>query len=154
MQIRGPKAAGRYYDEAEADLRATLNACLAAPAPPLAIPRPPALSLPPPSSRELVSLIVPHGSLQDSGPVAAAAYSLLAAQQTDIASVILLGTNHFSSYFASHPPACLSGIDAWQTPLGLVPVDCELSAELAVAGDIPVDDGPHRRAAPPGEGTS
>ena len=144
MQVRVPIACGKYYDESEADLRAALDSCLAAPSPPIAIPRPPALALPPPSSRELVGLIVPHSSLQDSGRVAAAAYSLLAAQQTDASSVILLGTNHVQSFFASHPPACLSGAVAWSTPLGLVQVDQELCGELAAAG-IPVDDGPHRK---------
>lgn len=103
---------------------------------------------------------MPHGALQDSGMVAAAAYSLLlpaaAALQSPLSKqppqqpqaagaatlpILLLGTNHFTS----SPPACLSSMAAWRTPLGDVPVDGQLTIQLAAAG-LPFDDTPHRQA--------
>lgn len=105
---------------------------------------------------------VPHGSLQDSGMVAAAAYRLLASQlgprggtgasgaspplaaaaaQLPPARLVLLGTNHFTDL----PPVCLSTADAWRTPLGDVAVDRPLTRALAGQG-IRFDDAPHKRA--------
>ena len=91
---------------------------------------------------------VPHGALQDSGMVAAAAYSLLTSTAEVLPPppaaaatlpILLLGTNNFSS----SPPACLSSAAAWRTSLGEVPVDLQLNAELAAAG-LPYDDMPHK----------
>ena len=92
------------------------------------------------------------GSLQDSGHVAAAAYSLLGGSAAAAGGdsdrplrVLLLGTNHFTN----EPAAGLSSAAAWRTPLGDVPVDAGLSAALAGAG-LPVADGPHKCAAAAG----
>ncbi|KAL4421441.1 hypothetical protein ABPG75_010732 [Micractinium tetrahymenae] len=164
-KVRLPVAADKYYSADPAVLRQQLDACLAAPAPPVvgsclqAAQRGPGGR-----ARRLAGLIVPHGALQDSGMVAAAAYSLLATQLGHSSSssssssslggassppaaaagppqparLVLLGTNHFTRL----PPACLSSAAAWRTPLGDVPVDPPLTAALAAQG-ICFDDAPH-----------
>ncbi|GAB4822209.1 hypothetical protein N2152v2_009255 [Parachlorella kessleri] len=88
---------------------------------------------------------VPHGAMQDSGKVAAVAYSLLSKAAAMLCPdkplrVILLGTNHF----VLQPAACLSTASNWVTPLGAVPVDQQLNEELHVQG-IPYDDRPHQQ---------
>ncbi|EFN54619.1 hypothetical protein CHLNCDRAFT_135146 [Chlorella variabilis] len=163
MATRLPVAADKYYPADPSALRAQLDACLARPAPPVAGPH----LQPAPGTRRqsLRGLIVPHGSLQDSGMVAAAAYSLLAAGLSSLQSVphqapgaspsssspspaadslgphtpvLILGTNHFTAL----PPACLSSAAAWRTPLGAAPLEPELCRQLAAAG-LPLDDAPH-----------
>lgn len=215
--VRMPVAGDKYYASDPAVLLQQLDACLAAPAPPVAgpclqaaqpkaggsvtrlagllvsaagaawCPPQPALALvlgtdcrrtrlllgPPrsgcwPSAQHPTSCThagqVPHGSLQDSGMVAAAAFSLLgreasssyspfaggarapaaaASAQPQPARLLVLGTNHF----ASQPPACLSSAAAWRTPLGDVPVDRPLTQALAAQG-LPFDDAAHRREGP------
>lgn len=91
-------------------------------------------------------LKVPHGATQDSGFVAAAAYSLLRSQLTSYGKqgqprlrCIILGTNRFTN----SPLACLSTAATWRTPLGDVPLDAQLNAALAEQG-LPYDDAPHK----------
>lgn len=92
---------------------------------------------------------VPHGSKQDSGFAAAAAYLLLQQQLSTHGTqgqpglphplrCLMLGTNHFTNL----PLACLSSAAAWRTPLGDVPLDTGLNAALAEQG-LPYDDTPH-----------
>ena len=64
-------------------------------------------------------VIVPHAGYIYSGPVAAAAYRLLAARPVLPARVVLMGPAH-RSHFAGVASAGASG---FQTPLGLVPAD-------------------------------
>lgn len=150
--IRPPVAADKYYAASPAQLRAQLDACLRNAAAGC-FHNEQATGV----RGTLRGLIVPHGSLQDSGMVAAAAYQLLEAQllggdgsggsgSSDgsarsrppvFSPLLLLGTNHFTSA----PAACLSSAAAWRTPLGDVPVAAALNVALAAAG-LPTDDGP------------
>ena len=67
----------------------------------------------------LKALIVPHAGYVYSGPVAASAYALLFPLRDTIRSVVLLGPTHriFVSGLA------LPGVQAFETPLGRIPVD-------------------------------
>ncbi len=92
-----------------------------------------------PIEADIIGLMVPHAGYEFSGPVAGYAYATIAARSYD--TVILIGPSH-----RGQPPvgAALSGQDAWQTPLGQVPVDTELTRQLDNANDgFFVDDFAH-----------
>jgi len=71
-------------------------------------------------SSSLIGGLVPHAGYVYSGPCAAHFYALL---DNSIQRVILLGVNHQ----ARGHRAALSPADFWQTPLGTVSIDQELS---------------------------
>jgi AmmeMemoRadiSam system protein B len=66
---------------------------------------------------ELVALIAPHAGIRFSGQTAAYAYRQLADRPYD--KVILLGPSHFADLGA----VAVNSADAYQTPLGVVPID-------------------------------
>ena len=73
---------------------------------------------------KLTGLLAPHAGIQYSGPVAAHAYALL--QNADYDTVVVIGPMH-------HPiPGVVltTGHDAYQTPLGTIPVDREILDRL------------------------
>ncbi|MFL7809154.1 MAG: AmmeMemoRadiSam system protein B [Anaerolineae bacterium] len=74
---------------------------------------------------DLVALISPHAGYTYSGQTAAYAYHQLDGRAYD--TVILLGPSH-RAWVGDY---AVSAEDAYQTPLGLVPVDHDLSADLA-----------------------
>lgn len=87
----------------------------------------------------LTALISPHAGLRYSGPVAAWGYSLLAGRR-DL-TVVLVGPSHRVAFDG----CAVQAKGAFETPLGLVPVDPELaSALLDRAADIFDDPGPHK----------
>ena len=65
------------------------------------------------------ALIAPHAGYRYSGPVAASAYARLEPRAHEIRRVVLLGPTHY------HPirGVAVSGAEAFDTPLGPVPVD-------------------------------
>jgi len=77
-----------------------------------------------PLSGDPVAVIVPHAGLKYSGPVAACAYELLRGRAFDLA--VLVGPSHFVGFegVAVYP----SG--AFQTPMGIVPVDEDAAEAL------------------------
>jgi len=73
---------------------------------------------------EITALISPHAGHTYSGPVAGYAFKALKGQQVDL--VIIL-----SPFHQFHPMEVLTtGHDAYQTPLGTVPVNLEITAWL------------------------
>ncbi len=85
-------------------------------------------------SRPLRAAIVPHAGYDFSGPIAAHAYSLIAAQRPP-ETVLILGVDHQG---LGAGPALSDR--AWVTPLGPVDVDHDLVHALA-RGPIRVDEG-------------
>lgn len=83
----------------------------------------------------LCGVVAPHAAYVYSGPVAAAAFALLPEE----ADVALLGPSHFVPLAG----VAVSGMDAWATPLGEVPVSVRLR-EAALAAGALVADAPHR----------
>ncbi len=79
---------------------------------------------------KIVGLIAPHAGYMYSGGVAAHAYRLLERGQFDLA--IVLAPSHRVPFSGA---SVFLG-DAYQTPLGLVPVDKELSGRLADASPL------------------
>jgi len=85
-------------------------------------------------------VVAPHAGYVYSGAVAGAAYRLLAARRDIIRRVVLIGPAH-RAYVDGM--ATTSG-DAWQTPLGAVPVDTDALARLSQRADITVNDAAFR----------
>jgi len=77
-----------------------------------------------PVSGQLLGLISPHAGYAYSGQTAAYAYHQLQGRQVD--SVVLLGPSH-RAWVGDY---AVSAEDAYETPLGLVPLDHELIAGL------------------------
>jgi AmmeMemoRadiSam system protein B/AmmeMemoRadiSam system protein A len=72
------------------------------------------------------ALIVPHAGYAYSGAIAASAYALLRAARGSIRRVVLLGPGHRVPVRGLALPAA----EAFDTPLGRVPVDAEAAASL------------------------
>jgi len=79
---------------------------------------------------DLVALIAPHAGLTYSGTVAAHAYRLLRRRVFDVA--VLVGPSHFVGF--EGVAAYRSG--AFETPLGLVPIDDDAAATLMCATSV------------------
>ncbi len=110
--IRQPAAAGSFYPEASAELAATVDALLeAASAPVLGRPK---------------GLIVPHAGYVYSGPIAASAYAALKTMNPKPTRVVLLGPSHHVGFSG----LALPGVDALQTPLGVVQLDRDVVQAL------------------------
>jgi MEMO1 family protein len=65
------------------------------------------------------TLIAPHAGYIYSGEIAAAAYARLAPARGRITRVVVLGPSHFVGFSG----LAVSSAEAWQTPLGRVPID-------------------------------
>lgn len=118
--IRKPAVAGAFYEADPERLAATVDGFLE--------------GLKPTGGRPL-ALIVPHAGYAYSGQVAAYAYAELVGQEYD--AVILMGPNHSVRGFygiAVYPGG------AFETPLGLVPVEQELAQAILEAGPGFSDD--------------
>ncbi|MCP5419968.1 MAG: AmmeMemoRadiSam system protein B [Gammaproteobacteria bacterium] len=72
------------------------------------------------------AIIVPHAGYVYSGPVAASAYARLQAANGSIRRVVLLGPSHRVGFNG----IAVSGMQAFATPLGLVPLDYEAIARI------------------------
>jgi AmmeMemoRadiSam system protein A len=108
-KIRGPAVAGIFYPKAESDLKKQIDEYLAE-----AKPEP---------IKNLRALICPHAGYEFSGKIAASGYKLLVGRDYD--TVIVLGPSHYALFEG----AALSGADAYETPLGLIPISPK-NAEL------------------------
>jgi AmmeMemoRadiSam system protein B len=116
--VRPAAVAGMFYPELREVLDAQVRAYLEQAARPAdARPRPKAL-------------IVPHAGYIYSGPIAAAAYALLAAACEDVRRVVLLGPAHRVPVRGLAVPSA----DYFATPLGEVEID---RAAVTTALDLP-----------------
>ncbi len=128
--IRHPAVAGRFYpadpDQLEAEVQRYLNAA-----------RAPEDCLDPPLVK---AVIAPHAGYPYSGPVAATAFVHLACSDIPVRRFILLGPAHYVPVDG----LALSGAEAFDTPLGRVPVDAAARDALAALPGVIVDDYAHR----------
>jgi hypothetical protein len=123
--VRPPAVAGTFYEADPARLSATVTRLLAAPH---EAPRP---------AGAWRALLLPHAGHVYSGGIAAAGVSAV----TWPAKAILLGPNHHGIGAA----AALSPAAAWRTPLGDVPRDAALAADLlALCPALEEDESAHR----------
>ena len=120
--IRPAAVAGSFYPAETAALRKTVALHLAQAAVPAADGGAPAPKL----------LVVPHAGYVYSGDIAASAYARLLPLRGRIQRVVLLGPTHRVAVRGLAVPT----VDAFETPLGRVPIDA--SARAAIAGLPPV----------------
>jgi len=112
--LRAPVWAGKFYSAQPDTLSSQLDALLD---------QSQKITLP----GRVVALIVPHAGYAYSGPVAAAAYSLIKGK--DYKTVVIIGPSHY--YGFNGCSIYLRG--GYKTPLGLAAVDEELAAKIASA---------------------
>lgn len=85
------------------------------------------------------AIIVPHAGYMYSGAIAASAYATLKNIASRIRRVVLLGPTH---RVAVHGLA-LPGVDAFSTPLGIVPLDTEAMQRIAQLPQVSVNAKAH-----------
>ncbi|MGA8605010.1 MAG: AmmeMemoRadiSam system protein B [Thermoplasmata archaeon] len=130
---RPPAVAGQFYESDGAALAHQLESCFTDARGPGTLP-----TRQRSADRTVRAAVVPHAGYVFSGPIAAHAYRLIAADRPP-ESVLVLGVDH---YGASRG-ASLSE-RPWLTPLGPTPVDPKLLAALRKS-PVNVDEEAHRR---------
>jgi AmmeMemoRadiSam system protein B len=127
MHIRRPAVAGLFYPADRAELERSLIAYLAA------------ASADPPGTPAAKALIVPHAGFVYSGPVAASAYARIAHLREVISRVVLLGPSHRVPLRG----LAASSADAFETPLGKVPLDRDAIDRILTFPQVHVLDAAH-----------
>lgn len=133
ISARRPAVAGQFYEGEGAALARQVESCFTDPRGPGALP-----SRQRSGVRTVRAAIVPHAGYLYSGPIAALAYRLIAADRPPD-SVLVLGVDHYGA----SPGASLSE-RPWLTPLGPTPVDLDLLTALRKP-PIDVNEAAHRR---------
>ena len=85
------------------------------------------------------ALIAPHAGYVYSGPIAASAYHALGDAAHEIERVVLIGPSHFVPFSG----LAVSGAEAFETPLGDVPVDAAARREVLRVPHVVTADTPH-----------
>jgi len=113
-KVRQAAVAGIFYPRHESTLQQTVDRLLAD------------VKKTPETKRvsNLRALVCPHAGYEFSGPTAAVGYKQLVGR--DFSTVILMGPSHYTAF----NEAFVSTVDAWQTPLGTIPVSPK-AVELA-----------------------
>ena len=111
-KIRKPAVAGQFYPADPAELKSMIRGFLSRVHEPII-------------KDPIVGLIVPHAGYIYSGPVAVYAYKEIQGRHYD--RVVIVGPSHFD-YFSG---ASVYDGTAYETPLGLVPVDTKFCRALA-----------------------
>jgi AmmeMemoRadiSam system protein B len=122
---RPPAVAGSFYPADPVRLAAEVDTLLSGAGPE------------PPAAARLPALVVPHAGYRYSGPVAAAAYTLV--RRWMPARVILLGPAHFVPLTGSAVPRA----GEWSTPLGRVPIDGAAQERALAVRGVRAADEPH-----------
>ncbi len=125
--VRPPAVAGTFYPSDPHSLRKSVEAMLAA-----ASPGEPDV--------EARLLVVPHAGYVYSGPVAATAYRLLQVMAPK-RRVVVVGPSHFVAF----PGLATPGVECLATPLGVVPVDAELTSTAEEWGAVRPNVAAHAR---------
>lgn len=118
-QIRHAAVAGAFYPGDASVLKRDIQSMLAgvAPAPDASVPK---------------ALIVPHAGYIYSGPIAASAYARLMPARSRISRVVLLGPVHRVPVRG----LALPGVDSFETPLGIVPLDLQAMDAIAALPQV------------------
>jgi hypothetical protein len=125
--VRPPAVAGSFYPETARRLESAVRSLLA--------------EAPPPRGPRPIGLVVPHAGYVHSGQVAADGWRQ--AEGRGYGLVVLLGPNHFASYFGGISVFLGAG---FRSPLGVAAVDeAAASALLAADHECGSDPAPHER---------
>jgi AmmeMemoRadiSam system protein B len=123
-KVRPPAVAGQFYPGQPERLRAEVARLLAGAAAP---------------ETATKALIAPHAGYIYSGGVAATAFATLRGAARAITRVVVIGPAHYVPVQGIAIPA----VDAFETPVGRVPVDREALAALSDLSFVVEADGPH-----------
>jgi AmmeMemoRadiSam system protein B len=92
-------------------------------------------------ARVIKGIVAPHAGYVYSGPIAATAYDRLREGAERVRRIVLLGPTH-RAYVRG---LALAGVEAFQTPLGVIPVDAEAIATIASLPQVVTSSGAHAR---------
>ena len=129
MAIREAAVAGRFYPARRADLERTIAGYLTGVAEASTVT---GISAP-------KALILPHAGYVYSGTVAAAGYARLAGMREQVRRVVMLGPAHTVRLRG----LAISTADAFETPLGAVPVDRRTVDSLLALPQVAAMDAAH-----------
>jgi len=115
---RTPAVAGLFYPASAAELHAQIQTFLNQAEPSAG---------PPPKA-----IIAPHAGYIYSGPIAACAYAQIKAMRDIITRVVLLGPSHRVGFRG----IAISSMQAFATPLGLIPIDQEAVEQARKLPDV------------------
>jgi AmmeMemoRadiSam system protein B len=129
--VRPAVVAGLFYPRDPTDLARTVDRLLEE-----------ARAARPSGDRAVIKgIVAPHAGYVYSGPIAATAYDLLREGAERVRRIVLLGPTH-RAYVRG---LALAGVDAFQTPLGVVPVDMDAIAEIASLPQVVTSPAAHAR---------
>lgn len=129
QEIRKPFFAGKFYPSSKSDIETLMQRLLNAEE------RNIDLSL---SKKELIGAIIPHAGYIYSGYQAVHVFEIMKRSKQPIDTVVIVNPNHSGMGFGSLNQSCAK---QWETPLGLVDIDTELSQHL----DIECCEAAHER---------
>jgi AmmeMemoRadiSam system protein B len=124
-KVRPPAVSGSFYAGHPDQLRAEVAELLA--------------SAPPSCAVSPKALIVPHAGYIYSGRVAATAFAPLRGRASAIERVVVIGPAHYIAVRGIASPM----VDAFETPLGRLPVDHDSLAAITDLSFVISADGPH-----------
>jgi AmmeMemoRadiSam system protein B len=130
-QVREPAVAGSFYPDSANVLASSVDGLLADARR--------ASDQWPTRRHPLRGIVVPHAGYPYSGPIAATAYALLAAQEPHPRRIVIVGPSHFQALQGWAVPTHR----AWRTPLGEVELD-DTTRRIALDEGAIADDDPHR----------
>jgi AmmeMemoRadiSam system protein B len=125
QEVRKPAVAGLFYPSSRRELLAAVEEFLQ--------------EAPGKMSSSPKAIIAPHAGYVYSGPIAGSALAPWAAAANQIQRVVLLGPAHRVPVRG----LALPGVDAFETPLGTIPVDAELVARVADLPQVGVSRAAH-----------
>ncbi|MCV0393020.1 MAG: MEMO1 family protein [Nitrosopumilus sp.] len=114
--IREPVVAGQFYPEEKDDLEKMIKSCIESKFGP---------STTKVKEEKIFGVIVPHAGYVYSGPTACHSFKAISPLNPELA--IVIGPNHYGI----GRDAAISADVKWSTPLGLVPVDTELTKQVS-----------------------
>jgi AmmeMemoRadiSam system protein B len=126
-RVRPPAVAGTFYPGSPDALGAALRTAFAdavVPTTGAAIPK---------------ALVVPHAGYVYSGAIAASAYARIIPARSTIRRVVMLGPSHRVYVRGLAVPS----VDAFRTPLGIVPIDANVRESVLELPGVQVDDRAH-----------
>lgn len=125
--LRKPAVAGAFYPAQSQQLADDVSAFLAA--------------VPPSKAPVPKAVIAPHAGYVYSGPIAASVYARLAPARGRITRVVLMGPSHRVGFKGI--AGCTA--DAYQTPLGAIPIDKTAYAQALAFPDTGILDAAHEQ---------
>ena len=124
-KVRPPAVAGRFYAGDARRLQATVSELLA--------------EVPASAKTSPKAVIAPHAGYVYSGGVAATTFATLRESAASITRVVLIGPAHYVAVRGIAAPT----VDAFETPLGCVPVDRDAVSAIADLPFVVQADAPH-----------